>query len=259
MNNGKLNFRKWNLMFKDWKTGLMPLCFVFFISQPQANEKNNASDEWINSLEHQIQQAYRAEIEAIASIQRWENYELDFSVRIPPSASHLSPCEKPVFISIDDNQGLPVGQLKRSVECQSDSPWRILITIRSQISLPVLVAAEKLNREKTLNSADVRLDIRTVRNTEGFFTQIKDIAGFKIRRQLRQGEMLTPRHVEAIPLIIRDEQVLIIAQGNNFRTTTKGIALESGRLGQQVPIRNIKSGKIIYAEITGKGLVNTRF
>ena len=60
-----------------------------------------------------------------------------------------------------DNQSMPIGHLKRSVICQDGvNEWRINTTVRSTLTLPVVVAAKALSRDSEITLADIKLERR---------------------------------------------------------------------------------------------------
>lgn len=71
--------------------------------------------------------------------------------------------------------------------------------------------------------------------------------------------MIAPERVSAPYVIHRGEQVVMIAQGTNFSTSTAGVALESGYERQQIRVRNTSSGNVINAIVIEPGKVQSIF
>ncbi|MDF2152582.1 flagellar basal body P-ring formation chaperone FlgA [Vibrio sp. CAU 1672] len=212
------------------------------------------------SLKQHIAQHFEHEVATQARMQHWQDYQLDYKIWVPGAASHLPACPEDLVISGRDNQTLPVGNLKRAVSCQAvDSPWRISITIKAALTLPVVVTKVSMGRSEVVPATNLQLDQRTLTRQEDFYTAITDAAGLETTRRIRAGQIVNPNNLSAPPLVEKGNQVVIIASKDGFTATTKGVALEDGKKNQQIEVRNSKSGKVIKAVVTGLNQVHTQF
>ena len=59
-------------------------------------------------------------------------------------------------------------------------------------------------------------------------------------------------------LIAKDDTVMITSQSSIMSVSTLGTALQNGKKGRQIRVKNNRSGKIIKAYVTGIGKVSTR-
>jgi flagella basal body P-ring formation protein FlgA len=60
-------------------------------------------------------------------------------------------------------------------------------------------------------------------------------------------------------MVTKGSQVIICAENDAIKITTHGKVLEDGRAGDQIRVMNTSSGKEIYAEVKGPGLVEVTF
>lgn len=94
---------------------------------------------------------------------------------------------------------------------------------------------------------------------KNIFTDIDSILGKRAVRTIKAGSVITYGMVENPALVKRGNPVLIKAENDTIKITTKGKVLEDGCEGDHVKVVNISSGKEIYAIVKGPGLVEINF
>ncbi|CAM3118433.1 flagellar basal body P-ring formation chaperone FlgA [Vibrio neptunius] len=221
-----------------------------------SNEKGTTKQAILQAVESNFKQ----QVQIQADQRQWQDYQLDYDIRTPTAAEHLPMCPRPLSISGIDNKTLPVGNLKRSVDCDAPSvTWRINVTIKSALTLPVVVTQAGINRDQAISPMSLKLETRTLSREQDFFTQISQVSGMLASRRIRSGQILDPRKLESPPLVIKGNQVVITATKDGFTASTKGVALEPGTRGEQIDVQNSSSGKVIKAVVTGLNQVQTQF
>ncbi|MCC4224133.1 flagellar basal body P-ring formation protein FlgA [Vibrio campbellii] len=221
-----------------------------------ANEKNLTADE----LKAIVGEQFEQEVAQVAHSRQWGAYQLDYQIWVPGSANHLPFCDTPLAIAGRDNRPLPVGNLKRAVSCEDvSSPWRINVTIKSAVTLPVLVATSTIGRNESISASNLKTETRTISRQDDFFTKANQAIGLETTRRIRAGQIIAPTNLSSPPLIEKGNEVIIIASKDGFSASTKGVALEQGKKGQQIEVENISSGKVIRAVVTGLNQVHTQF
>ncbi len=99
----------------------------------------------------------------------------------------------------------------------------------------------KLNDLETL-SIDKKYKI-------SFFSDKKELIGRKLKKNLKMGQILHPRHLfERFDVNYRD-YVSIVSTIGNASVTVSGEAQDSGNLGDLIKVKNLKSGKIVKGYI----------
>lgn len=214
--------------------------------------------------EQAIEQVVRAsldkEIAEMAKFRQWPKYHAEYEFWVPGSAKHLPACQVPLDVSGRDNQSMPVGHLKRLVSCnQSQSAWKINVTVKSAITMPVVVAKSVIRRGETVNINALQLVTKTLKHESSVFTRLSQAAGREARRQVRTGQILSPVFIVAPDWVEKGNEVVVIAAQNGFEASTKGIALENGSEGDQIEVQNSSSQKVIRAVVTGVNEVHTQF
>lgn len=126
----------------------------------------------------------------------------------------------------------------------------------------VLVARKTLSRASVISESDVVQETRFVdaRHDE---LQLADVSGQSPYRTIRPGEILTladfpiRQNQQANEQLIRArDAVRIVGQRKNLQFVVPAAeALQSGRMGQLIRVRNLHSNKTIVGRVTGRGEV----
>lgn len=241
------------LSSKRWRLGLL-------LSSVALNALASSPTLTADQLKAVVSEQFERQVAQVALSRQWGSYQLDYQVWVPNSANHLPVCDKPLVITGRDNRSLPVGNLKRAVSCDDvRTPWRLNVTIKSAVTLPVLVATRTIGRNESLSRASLNVETRTISRQDDFYTQEDQALELETTRRIRAGQIVNPTYLSSPPLIEKGNQVLIIASKEGFSASTKGVALEQGKKGQQIKVENISSGKVIRAVVTGSNQVHTQF
>ena len=96
-------------------------------------------------------------------------------------------------------------------------------------------------------------DIETVlvekKHQTSFFTNKKELVGRKLKKNLKKGQILHPRHLFESFEINNGDIISIVSNLGNVFVTVSGEAQDSGNLGDLIKVKNLKSGKIIKGYI----------
>ncbi|MCW8330699.1 flagellar basal body P-ring formation protein FlgA [Photobacterium sp. SDRW27] len=182
----------------------------------------------------------------------------DYQISLQPLAK-LPRCDQPLHQALSEPTQ-PVGRLSVTLECHQPNYWKARVKAEVAIFLPLVVAKHPLSRKQTITQADLSLkrsNLAYLRH--GYFTDINAVAGLKSRRKITAGKVISPRMVEAPQLVQRNEEVIIEARMGSMTAKMKGVALESGAMGDSIRVRNLSSNKEIFATVTGRQRVQTTF
>ncbi len=114
----------------------------------------------------------------------------------------------------------------------------------------VAIANDRITRSEELNEKSVSFDKRDIAELkEQPLISIDEIKGCRARRNLMQGTVLTSGDVETMPLIKSHADIHIVYSNGLCRVTSQGQALQDGRIGDYIRIKNKSSGKIVIARV----------
>lgn len=121
----------------------------------------------------------------------------------------------------------------------------------------VLVAASNLTPGQLLQPEMFKLEkMDADRINQSHLLEATGLEGQELVRALRAGEPV--RNVDMRPAIMvkRGELVqLTVGKSGEFQISVRLEAMQDGRLGEQIKLRNAESGRILGGVVTGKGLV----
>ena len=142
------------------------------------------------------------------------------------------------------------------VSCEGNRPWRIFLNATVRIQVDGWVADRPIGRGERLRKDMLRSSPVTINeNRHGGFRDPEHMIGMQARRTIRAGTAITPRMLEKPLAVERGDRVVISAGSDAFSITTRGEAVRSGRVGEQIPVINENSGRRVRGRITEPGHV----
>jgi flagellar basal body P-ring formation protein FlgA len=137
---------------------------------------------------------------------------------------------------------------------------RVPVSARVSVSREVLRSARNIRRGDVISDGDIeRVQETTFRLRGDVLDARGDAVGKQATRAIRAGSNITAAMVQEPPLVERGKTVIITAENESLRITTRGEALEDGRAGESIRVRNLRSGKNLPSIVTGPGTVTVRF
>lgn len=125
------------------------------------------------------------------------------------------------------------------------------------IQRKVLVAATVLPRGTVLNETHVVLaEVDTSGIGSPAYESVAEVMHSELIRDLRPGQPIRVQDVRPTVLVKRGQMVLLsVGQSQGFQITARVEALQDGRMGEQVQLRNKESGKILTGVVKGPNAV----
>lgn len=142
------------------------------------------------------------------------------------------------------------------VSCEGDQPWRIFLNATVRIQVDGWVADRPIGRGERLRKAMLRSSPVVINeHRRGGFRDPEHMIGMQAKRTIRAGTAIAPGMLEKPLAVKRGDRVVITAGSDVFSITTRGEAVRSGRVGEQIPVINESSGRQIRGRITEPGHV----
>jgi len=142
--------------------------------------------------------------------------------------------------------------------CENSS-WQRYISVNVKVFKFVVVSNKPLTRGMVIEASFLQLrraDISQLRL--GYFESIAEVTGFNLQRTLKSGQVLTPFIAKAPDVVKRGDWVSVSSGKGALLISTTGEAMKNGKIGDQIPVKNLKSKTIFRAWIIKKGVVSTR-
>ncbi len=129
------------------------------------------------------------------------------------------------------------------------------VPVQISIKKPVWVVKNLVNAQEPLKRSDFTLEMREVSVTYGHSVGLEhDLNQYVARVNLHPGEILDDRKMVIPPDITRNSEVRIfMTNGQGMTITVPGIAMDDGRIGQQIKVRHqIYKRKYFTAKVLDK-------
>jgi flagella basal body P-ring formation protein FlgA len=158
----------------------------------------------------------------------------------------IKPCQVPLKANIPENTSRRNVNIK--ISCDDSMPWKIYLPAKIERMFAVVVATSIIEKGVVLTEENIGIEFLANNKVRGEkLTDLKAVLGSKAEKRIGKGRTITRRNV---CLVCKGDAITIIAQTENFMIKTKGIALSSGNLNQQIKVKNTRSGRVIKPKIS---------
>ncbi|ACO03739.1 MULTISPECIES: flagellar basal body P-ring formation chaperone FlgA [Persephonella] len=131
---------------------------------------------------------------------------------------------------------------------------KLRISVKYRKLRRVIAAKRYIKKGEIITEEDIRF-IKTDKNVRKPFTDIKDIVGSTAKIDISENDVITERMVIPDYKVKRKDYVKVIYSRNSIRIEIQGVALENGKLGDLIKVKNISSGKVLICKVIGKDTV----
>ena len=118
----------------------------------------------------------------------------------------------------------------------------------------VAVAAREIEANREIAAEDIEMAKMPVTgNPRNYYRSKADVVGMKTLKKLSKGEALLSAAVDR-PVVLKHGDIINVEvriAGKDISVKTTGIALQSGRVGETIKVRNASSGKEFMARVVG--------
>jgi flagella basal body P-ring formation protein FlgA len=152
------------------------------------------------------------------------------------------------------------GRLTLGVRCSAPKPWKLYVPVVLERRLEVVVAARPVATGQRLRADDLRLAERDIaRLRDDYFVDPGAVIGQEVRQMLRAGDVVGQRAVRPATVIRRGQTLMIEASDGTVTVSMRGEALQNGRRGELIRVRNLSSQRVIDARVVGPDRVRVIF
>jgi flagella basal body P-ring formation protein FlgA len=145
--------------------------------------------------------------------------------------------------------------------CGKESQGEIQLSVTCTLMREVLVANRRVERATTASKNDYDVQVRDVLDTSAGtpVPVTQDLDQYEIKGNVGQGQILLWRDIELKPTLRRGQMVEAVADEGFMHVAIKAMALEDGRTGDVINVRNLTSNKEIQARIINERTVQVYF
>lgn len=123
---------------------------------------------------------------------------------------------------------------------------RLWLKAEIRVFEDVVVSSTHLANRELVQAKDLRLERREVSSLQGRpFLRIEDVAGKQAIRGIEVNEVLTQKSVDSPMLMRRGTPLTLVYETGNLRVESPGLAVEGGKIGEAIQVKNPSSGKLL--------------
>ena len=127
---------------------------------------------------------------------------------------------------------------------------RVICYYRVQVFEKVLVAGMDLSLEKAITPNAVRVEEREIAGGQGrYLKTFEDIAGRVPVRYIHMGQPLEQNMLQNPVVINTGTPVKLVTNHKGIQVSAEGIALQKGRVGGRIKVRNAHSSRVLQGKV----------
>jgi len=240
-------------------SALLALCLIHAAVQAQPDD-GAAPTNAPRQIEQAIEQFLREGLQREAARRGWQGMTFNHATSLPGNTAQLPACSLPLQLRASGEAVSLLERQRLEIRCPAGDGWSVSVTSQANVFLPAVHALGIIERGQLITRDDLRLQrINIGKAPRGYFNRFDEVVGKAAKRRIRAGQTLTPALL-ALPLAVkRGEPVKIVASHEGIEASTAGEALGDGRTGEVIRVRNVRSGKVIDAQVLEEGVVTSTF
>lgn len=166
----------------------------------------------------------------------------------------LRGCETTPAVELPER--LDFGRHSAEVSCSGPVAWRVRVPFELREWAEVVIAARALPRGVAITAADVDIDRRELSvRTEDAIRRRADVVGNFTARPIAAGAVIEASQLDRPTLVGRGDLITLRAVAGGIEIVTEGKALRDGRLGERIPVENVRSGRRLTGTVVASGVV----
>jgi flagella basal body P-ring formation protein FlgA len=171
---------------------------------------------------------------------------ISFSVTEIDPRIIIKPCQAPIKANIPENTNRRNINIK--ITCDDPAPWYLYIPAKIERTYAVVVTTRTIEKGEMLTTKNVAIDYVANNRIRGErLSDMHSILGSKAEKRIGINNAISRN---SVCLVCKGDTVTIVAKNDNFIIKTKGTALSSGNLNDQIEVKNSRSGRVIKPTIS---------
>lgn len=217
-----------------------------------------AGDTVLEQIDHAVEQHLSQRLVQQAEREGWQGMRLTRKSVALPDDAPSQPCARALQVRDEDGRPSALTRQRLTVQCPDAQGWKLVVTTQANVFVQAVVATQVLERGKTITPAMLeRQEVNLGKQRRGVIATVEEVAGLSAKRRIRAQQVLSNDMLVSPWLVRRGDKVAVTARHGEIHAAIEGVALEDGRLGAVVRVKNPGSGKIIDAKVTGTGEVSS--
>lgn len=173
----------------------------------------------------------------------------------PESNLDVPSCPSPIVSA----SPVPHPLVEAKVKCRNPD-WTIYVPVHLQAWVHAITAVSTLAPGALISANSIstrRID--ALATPAGFLTNPDAAIGKVVRTRIDAGTPISPTLLQEPTLVHRGQSVTIHVRDGDISITTRGRALQSGRKGDTILVRNPSTQEVLHATVTSAGQLTLSF
>ncbi len=181
---------------------------------------------------------------------------IDITVNSLDRRLRLAPCDNPLTLTIND-PAFNGGSQTVHTRCEGAAPWAVYVPAQISLFRKLPVATRHLERGEIVRPGDLTLEvINTSLVRQGQLADADSIIGKEVKRPVTKGDPFRVAALDAPLVIKRGDPVEIELQAGMITVNSMGIAMNNGRVGERIRVKNGQSERTISVRVIAAGKVS---
>lgn len=196
----------------------------------------------------------------IGFVKNFYGNEEDIQIKLTNMPSHLNAKVKVRnvnFAKVPDGQG--DGLCLVEIDGNEARERTIYVAFKVYKKRQLFVLKHGARRGDILTAGDLAEKEAYLTGSTVYPSAKDEVVGKRLRRDLPAGTVLTPQVLEDRILVKSGDTVSIVAENSRLAIHANGRALDRGRMGDTIRVKNLTSGKEILGKVTGGDVVSVEF
>ena len=144
------------------------------------------------------------------------------------------------FLTSDENQNTAKSSPSTNVENQALVEGAPKNGVEKYLAM-----ARSVQKGRILSHDDVVLRVARAKNRTGYFANVSDVVGRKVKKRLSVNQMILSRHLEIDWDIRKGQKILIQSTAGPVVVVSSGISADNAQVGELLQAQNQQSGKFV--------------
>lgn len=159
------------------------------------------------------------------------------------------------FAKLPDSNGYGICSVE--LEDKKKTVRNVLVAFKVMNKKKVYVLNENMNKGDIITSDKITVkEVILNEDKRNYPTDREDVVGKLLKRDLNAGSAITKDVIEDHFVIKRNDIVSITIEHKRLLVKAKGRAIDRGKIGDVIRVKNLTSQKEVLGRVTGSGIVN---
>jgi len=217
-----------------------------------------ANEGWLEQLDDALQATLGGLVTNMAQQMSLASYHYEIDIHYLDTRLTLPVCQEE--LSISPPEPLKLGRNHIKVSCPKPRNWAINVPVEIKLFAPVVVLNQPVNKGVILKEAHLGVKSHNLAKLRyGYFLKKELVMGKQSKKPLPGHTVINSNHILPPILVRKGDHVMIEASRGAMSVKMPGEALNDGREGRQIRVKNSRSQRIIKARVVAAGIVKVLF